>query len=161
MSWETAATSFEPGPQTLDFQVAVPVTGRYRCVIELESMQDGLVWLEAYPGNSDGRCYDITGPIDVKSGPGFVTRDGSPLAAGPIPMRLHVDSAGCQIKDVRFELLREHKNASRQMVQSTDGDEWVLAWSDEFNGSGLPDQDTWTHDLGNWGWGNRELQYYT
>lgn len=43
---------------------------------------------------------------------------------------------------------------------------WTLVWSDEFN-SGVIDPDKWTYDIGdgsavgNPGWGNNELQYYT
>ncbi len=47
------------------------------------------------------------------------------------------------------------------LFQSTEGDEWVLVWSDEFDGKSTPREDYWTCDLGNWGWGNNELQYYT
>jgi len=37
-----------------------------------------------------------------------------------------------------------------------------LVWSDEFNGSGAPDQTKWGYDLGtNNGWGNNEIQNYT
>lgn len=36
-----------------------------------------------------------------------------------------------------------------------------LLWSDEFNGSGAPDGSKWGYDIGNSGWGNNELQYYT
>ncbi|MDP1843440.1 MAG: glycoside hydrolase family 16 protein [Sediminibacterium sp.] len=41
-----------------------------------------------------------------------------------------------------------------------------LVWSDEFNGSGLPDSSKWGYDKGtgcpkNCGWGNNELQHYT
>jgi beta-glucanase (GH16 family) len=36
-----------------------------------------------------------------------------------------------------------------------------LAWSDEFNYTGLPDSTKWTYDVGGHGWGNKELQYYT
>ena len=41
-----------------------------------------------------------------------------------------------------------------------------LVWSDEFDGSGLPDAKKWGYDEGdgcpsNCGWGNNELQYYT
>ena len=41
--------------------------------------------------------------------------------------------------------------------------EWSLVWSDEFDYEGLPDSSRWSYDtLGNaYGWGNRELQYYT
>lgn len=39
--------------------------------------------------------------------------------------------------------------------------EWVLEWSDEFNGTSL-DESIWNYEIGtgNWGWGNNEQQYY-
>jgi len=37
----------------------------------------------------------------------------------------------------------------------------TLIWSDEFNGTGLPDATNWSYDLGNSGWGNNEIQNYT
>jgi len=156
-----SAVRFEAGEHSRDFELHVPVTGRYRPAIELSAPSGTLVWIEAYPGNADERTYDITGPIHAAEGDGLVWRDGSPLQAGVLPMRLHVAGEGCTVKDISFTLLREHVETPRVLEQSTTGDEWVLAWSDEFDGEGLPDQDTWTHDLGNWGWGNRELQYYT
>lgn len=36
-----------------------------------------------------------------------------------------------------------------------------LVWSDEFNVNGLPDSSKWGYDVGNSGWGNNELEYYT
>jgi beta-glucanase (GH16 family) len=36
---------------------------------------------------------------------------------------------------------------------------YSLVWSDEFSGTSL-DQDSWTFETGNSGWGNNELQYY-
>jgi beta-glucanase (GH16 family) len=38
-----------------------------------------------------------------------------------------------------------------------------LIWSDEFNGSGTPNSNNWTYDIGHGdnGWGNNEVQYYT
>ena len=38
---------------------------------------------------------------------------------------------------------------------------WKLAWSDEFNYSGLPDSSKWNYDTGGSGWGNHELEFYT
>jgi beta-glucanase (GH16 family) len=40
---------------------------------------------------------------------------------------------------------------------------WSLVWSDEFNGpSGAAvDATKWTPEVGGWGWGNNELEYYT
>ncbi len=37
----------------------------------------------------------------------------------------------------------------------------TLLWSDEFNGSGVPDPEKWSYDLGASGWGNNEIQNYT
>ena len=36
-----------------------------------------------------------------------------------------------------------------------------LVWSDEFNGTGVPDPAKWGYDLDNNGWGNNEIQNYT
>ncbi|MCR9084795.1 MAG: glycoside hydrolase family 16 protein, partial [Cyclobacteriaceae bacterium] len=36
-----------------------------------------------------------------------------------------------------------------------------LIWSDEFENPGLPDPAKWTYDVGDHGWGNNELQFYT
>jgi beta-glucanase (GH16 family) len=38
---------------------------------------------------------------------------------------------------------------------------WKLAWSDEFNYTGLPDSTKWDYDVGGQGWGNQELEFYT
>ncbi len=35
-----------------------------------------------------------------------------------------------------------------------------LAWSDEFDGDAV-DRSNWNYDIGGWGWGNGEAQYYT
>lgn len=35
-----------------------------------------------------------------------------------------------------------------------------LVWSDEFDGVAI-DRSNWTYDIGGWGWGNGEAQYYT
>ena len=37
----------------------------------------------------------------------------------------------------------------------------VMVWWDEFNYSGAPDTSKWGYDIGGWGWGNNEEQYYT
>lgn len=40
-------------------------------------------------------------------------------------------------------------------------DPWSLVWSDEFDGTGLPDASKWSYDVGGGGWGNGESQFYT
>lgn len=37
---------------------------------------------------------------------------------------------------------------------------WNLIWQDEFDGDTI-DPANWTYDIGGWGWGNGEGQYYT
>lgn len=37
---------------------------------------------------------------------------------------------------------------------------WNLIWQDEFEGD-IIDPANWTFDIGGWGWGNGELEYYT
>lgn len=39
-------------------------------------------------------------------------------------------------------------------------DGYELVWSDEFDGDTI-DPNNWTYDIGGWGWGNGEAQYYT
>jgi beta-glucanase (GH16 family) len=41
--------------------------------------------------------------------------------------------------------------------------DWILVWSDEFDGrdGSIPDAKKWKFDVGGGGWGNRELEYYT
>lgn len=36
-----------------------------------------------------------------------------------------------------------------------------LVWADEFKKDGLPDPSNWSYDVGDHGWGNNELQYYS
>lgn len=43
-------------------------------------------------------------------------------------------------------------------VDSREG--WELVWSDEFDGDTI-NPSNWTYDIGGWGWGNGEAQYYT
>lgn len=147
----------------LEFALPVAVAGRYRCELTVveEARADGAsAWVEDYVGNPDGRTYDITGPMPLPRG-GVVARDGSPLDVGSHRMRLHCAGGPVTVRSLRFTLLREHAVTLRTSVQRTDGSEWVLVWSDEFERAGHPDPERWTSDLGNWGWGNREPQYYT
>ena len=56
-------------------------------------------------------------------------------------------------------------SCQEQAIQTLPERTWVLTWSDEFTGNkgALPDSKKWTFDIGvgNNGWGNSELQYYT
>ena len=146
----------------IEFDLEVEVGGRYRCMIDVQQAGEAaVVSVEDYIGNPDGRNYDITGPTKVPAGGALVSRTGSPLDVGARRMRLHHSGGPVTVRSVSFELVRPHVLTPASLVQRTEGEDWKLVWSDEFSGTGSPDPAVWTSDLGDWGWGNRELQYYT
>jgi beta-glucanase (GH16 family) len=50
--------------------------------------------------------------------------------------------------------------ASPDPIAPAPPDGMELVWSDEFDGEAI-DPSNWTYDIGGWGWGNGEAQYYT
>ena len=159
----------ESAGQWLQFEVDVETPGRYRTEVIAVSTGEGEspgVWLEDYVGNPDGRTYNVTGSMPVTkaantNNPAPTTRDGSPLNSGKHKMRLHFSDAGIHVQEINFTLMIPHQETPVTLTQDMSGDEWKVVWSDEFDGSGLPDTTKWTFDVGDWGWGNNELQYYT
>lgn len=144
--------------------VNVPAAGRYKTEISLSHRSDQALncWIEDYYDNKDGRTYNITSNMSVE-GPmsafASTTKDGSPLNAGLHKMKVHFDK-GVDIDWVKFTQLRKHEQTPTTLTQKTEGDEWKVVWADEFDGAEV-DTTKWTYDVGNWGWGNNELQYYT
>ena len=154
--------------QWLAFEVDIPTAGRYKTeIIGTSSAEEGgAVWVEDYIGNKDDRTYNITGDIRIGNTEDLNTlasfsRDGSPMNKGKHPIKLHFKNPGTYVQSIKFSLLKEHQLTPEVMTQETGGENLKLVWSDEFDGSGLPDTTKWTYDIGDWGWGNNELQYYT
>ena len=146
----------------VEFALVVPTAGRYRCELSATAAEEGAVaWVEDYVDNDDGRTYDITAAMPVSTAGGVTSKDGCPLDARTRRMRLHVRGGPVTVEDLRFTLMRRHRETPTTLVQSMDGDEWQVVWRDEFDGEGLPDSTNWLHDVGDWGWGNNEPQYYT
>lgn len=142
-------------PFTLD----VPESGRYQVTLSASSISGSLVArVEDHTDNTDGRFYDVTGAM-MFSEAGEQVKDGSPLRAGVHQMNLHLDQAAT-IEGLDFDLMVAHQVTPVTFTQSMEGEEWELAWSDEFDGDSV-DAGKWTYDVGDWGWGNNELQYYT
>ncbi len=152
----------------LEYKIRVPETGRYKIRLtgsESDS-SDVVCWIEDNVYNRDGRTYNITGNMRLKKPSvsgiiNMIEKDGAPLDSGLHVMRLHYDTGTVVFNKICFDLIRKHKSSPVVLKQKTSGKEWKLVWSDEFNGTGLPDTLKWTFDIGNWGWGNNELQYYT
>jgi beta-glucanase (GH16 family) len=149
-------------------EVPVEAAGRYRSMVRLTPAAGTVIycWIEDYADNPDGRTYNITGTMEspdslVRDQPITLVRDGSPLNAGVHLMKLHVERGEAMVDWIKFELIREHRQTPQLLTQNMEGDEWVVAWSDEFDAGDMPDTTKWTYDIGNWGWGNNELQYYT
>lgn len=147
---------------SVDYDISIEDAGRYRFEIVAKSEEGGSVWLEDYVGNPDDRTYNITSEIKIDPTTEFKTYrvDGSPLNSVVHPMRLHING-DIEIKDFSFSKLKDHKPSEVILEQDMSGDEYVIAWSDEFNEGTMPDTSKWTYDIGNWGWGNGELQYFT
>lgn len=159
-SVEKNATSISSsGESWVTFEVNVSEVGRYKT--EVMSKGTGSVWVEDYHDNPDGRTYNITGAIN-SNGQDFALagKDGSPLNTGVHQMKLHM-SGEVEVDRVQFTKMIDHEVTPNSMTQGVNGSEWKIVWSDEFEGEGAPDDSKWTYDVGNWGWGNNEPQYYT
>ena len=142
-----------------EFFLNVPQTGRYQVSVWGKTDSSATLWIEDYITNKDGRTYNITGSIILnESGKGII--DGSPLAKGERQMKLHTEGT-IEIDSIRFDLMQHQIETDSALVQNMNGTDWSLVWSDEFNGEGLVDDSKWSYNVGNWGWGNNELQYYT
>jgi beta-glucanase (GH16 family) len=155
-------------PGWLEYKIKVPEAGRYKIRLFGYRSDSANVacWIEDHVDNKDGRTYNITGNMMLKKAgpaglPNIVEKDGSPLDTGMHMIRRHYDTGAVTIDKICFDLIRKHQVTPIVFTQKTDGKTWKLVWSDEFNGTGLPDSTKWTYDIGNWGWGNNELQYYT
>jgi beta-glucanase (GH16 family) len=152
----------------IEYNVRIPETGRYKILLYGTTLDSSEIacWIEDYVDNKDGRTYNITGNMMLKRASlngtdSIVEKDGSPLDSGLHKIRLHYDTGTVVFEKICFELIRKHKSSPVILTQKTSGKEWKLVWSDEFNGTGLPDSSKWAFDIGNWGWGNNELEYYT
>jgi beta-glucanase (GH16 family) len=70
-----------------------------------------------------------------------------------------------KIGSFSFVLFFSLSSCKKEAVQTLPEREWVLVWSDDFDGvaGSSPDNTKWSFDIGtgNNGWGNAELQYYT
>ncbi|MFB1022476.1 MAG: glycoside hydrolase family 16 protein [Vicingaceae bacterium] len=142
-----------------EFSVEITETGRYE--VTAFGLQDSVspLWIEDYIHNKDERTYNVTGNLELdQNGRGKIF--GSPLATGKHQMRVHFNE-GTTIDSIRFKLMVTHINTLDTLTQNMNGESWNLVWSDEFEGKGLVDSTKWAYNVGNWGWGNNELQYYT
>lgn len=144
---------------SLEFILEVGESGRYRVSVYSSSSDSAVLWLEDYIRNTDDRTYNITGSL-VPDSNGMASVDGSPLATGMHQMRLNV-SGKIKLDSIAFVLMQKQTETQEFLTQNMEGEEWELVWSDEFDGEGLPDENKWSYNLGNWGWGNNEPQYYT
>jgi beta-glucanase (GH16 family) len=148
----------------LAFDAEIPIAGRYKTQVKTANNESAeyACWIEDYIDNKDGRTYNITGNM-MYDGPstGFTVleKTGSPLNAGLHKMKLHFNKP-TTIEWIKFTLIRPHVKTPKNLIQETSGNEWEIVWSDEFEGEHI-DTTQWTFDIGNWGWGNNELQYYT
>lgn len=161
-SGEKFITTGSDGWIAIDVNILEP--GRYQSQLHLSSESNIGVncWIEDYYDNQDQRTYNITGAmyiVDSSNKFYTISKDGTPLNSGLHKMKVHFDQ-GVNIDWVAFKMIRKHKATPKTLTQNTEGENWEIVWSDEFD-EPLVDTTKWTYDIGNWGWGNGELQYYT
>ncbi len=152
--------SLESGAQ-IDFELPISEAGRYKVELLAQSDDSAELWIEDYINNKDDRTYNITGMLRPGGEFEMSSIDGSPLDTGVHQMRLHLAKGSAKVKSLRFSLLKSHQSTPNFHKQNMEGENWELVWSDEFDGTGLPDTSKWSYNIGNWGWGNNEPQYYT
>jgi beta-glucanase (GH16 family) len=150
---------FLPDSSWIALQVDIPESGRYRVHLSASSDDSAAFWLEDYINNLDERTYNITGHVPIVNGHGMI--DGSPLQAGTHELKLYATGGDLQPSQLRLELMQPYFGDGDTLIQQMEGEAWELVWGDEFDGEGLPDSTKWNYNVGNWGWGNHELQYYT
>ena len=147
----------------LSFDVTFATAGRYNVeVVNSKTDTASVLWLEDYIDNPDNRTYDVTGKLRFSESASVQGQsvDGSPFNSVARKMKLHVAEGKAQVDKIVFTLMKEHQLTPITLTQNMEGDEWELVWSDEFDGTSL-DTTKWLYDVGDWGWGNNELQYYT
>ena len=144
--------------ETQNFTTIIQTTGRYKISV-FGSKGSGEIWIEDYVENQDQREYNISGSLKIAQNSSSST-EGSPLASGEHSMQVH-KSINFQVDSLVLELIQTNQDTKDTLVQSTIGEKWELVWSDEFENAGIPDSTKWSYNIGNWGWGNNELQYYT
>lgn len=153
------ATLLQAG-QWLAYDLPIEVAGRYRVSIMGTSKNEGRLWIEDYVDNKDGRTYDITGKLNIGPNQSAASVDGTPLNNVVHKIKLHSVDQDIKLDQIEFVLMVEHQETPQKLTQQTEEGEWQIVWSDEFDGTTI-DTSKWTYDIGDWGWGNNELQYYT
>lgn len=143
--------------QSKELQLTFPESGRYQIDLFGSSPADSTVWIEDHINNTDDRSYDISGKMKFKDG--IASIYGSPISKGEHQMKIHLQGQQ-EIDSIRFQLMHEHSETPLKLIQSMEGEKWELVWDDEFDGQRI-DTTKWAFNVGNWGWGNNELQYYT
>lgn len=151
-------------PGWVALEINIPVAGRYQIILRAANKTNEIVecWLEDYTDNLDGRTINISSKIQITNHMDQFNdfkKDGIPLYKGLHKMKIHFNGP-VAIDFIEFKLLKSHQNTSHILVQRTDGKKWIKVWEDEFNNDFI-DTKKWTFDIGDWGWGNNELQYYT
>lgn len=159
--WESDLAVNVKAGSSIDLEIEIKEAGRYKIDFYASGVDSSRFWLEDYTDNVDDRTYNITGVVYPNGSEKPVSIYGSPLDSGHHPMRFHALKGDVQLKKIAFHLLKPVEETPNFHTQNMEGDEWELVWSDEFDGQGLPDSTKWAYNIGNWGWGNNEAQYYT
>ena len=95
-------------PKTwLSYEVEFEAAGTYRTDVSTSFNRGGVVWIEDYIDNPDGKTSDVTGKITIGSD-GSGSDDGSPFECRKHKIKLHATIGEVTVKEIVFTLMEEH-----------------------------------------------------
>ncbi|MGL1889254.1 MAG: glycoside hydrolase family 16 protein [Reichenbachiella sp.] len=146
----------------LSFDLLVQNAGRYKVTVNTQECDNAQFWIEDYVDNMDNRAYNVSGDISIQKEDCSGSVEGLPLKEGLHKMKIHFTSGTVNLQSLSFTKIRSYESTPVTFTQSTEGESesWEIVWADEFDQVNI-DTAKWVYDLGDWGWGNNELQYYT
>lgn len=152
------------GAGWIEFEANIPVSGIYDISINVSSnsLTQTKLWIEDHLNKPANQPHNITGKITFHDSIGkfsAVKVVGTPLRSGSHLMKLYFDQS-IDIDWVKFKLAHKSKPTPVNLRQHTEGTQWSLVWSDEFESNTI-DTTRWSYDVGNWGWGENGMQFYT
>jgi beta-glucanase (GH16 family) len=148
----------------VEFEVNIPASGIYNISLSVSpnSPNPTNLWIEDATDEANHQPHNITGKITVQETMGtFSTIDifGAPLRSGNHLMKMYTDQC-IDIDWVSFDLSHTNKRTPLLLRQGTEGTQWSLVWADEFDSNSI-DSTNWSYEVGDWGWGENDKQYYT
>jgi beta-glucanase (GH16 family) len=130
----------------VEYGVAIESAGEYDIILKIAAVRENA----SLHVEIDG--VDVTGPFRLPYTGGWLVWTMPSLGPFSLQPGTHVMRVVMETGGFNLDWLH---------VSGRPRHDWRLVWSDEFEGSGLPDPTRWTYDVAEPGWVDDELQAYT